>query len=181
MKRFLLSIALATAICGQVHALETPQPGKLDARVTSVVYQANNVVRIDATYGISTMLIFDEDEKFETISLGDSESWQVAPTEKGNILFIKPIAKDVVTNLNVVTSKRIYFLELHDYAPEAGKKKPTRNACTMEKKAIRKASAKISVLIRTNPYPAGLVGRTGKARTTRKDRKDPEPGKPVKV
>lgn len=122
MKRFLLSTAAMLFMSLNSFALETPKPGQLDARVTSVVYQPNNVVRIDATYGISTMLIFDEDEKFETISLGDSESWQVAPTEKGNILFIKPVAANVVTNLNVVTSKRIYFLELHDYAPEAGKK-----------------------------------------------------------
>lgn len=123
MKRFLLTALLAASLSASAAtAAQDPIPGKLDARVTSVVYQPNNVVRIDATYGISTMLIFDEDEKFETISLGDSESWQVAPTEKGNILFIKPIAKNVVTNLNVVTSKRIYFLELHDYAPDAGKK-----------------------------------------------------------
>ncbi len=90
--------------------------------MTSVVYQPNNVVKVSATYGISTMIIFDEDEKFETISLGDTDSWQVAPSEKGNILFVKPIAKDVSTNMNVVTSKRIYFLELNDYAPEAGKR-----------------------------------------------------------
>ena len=122
MRRFLLSTAIVLASSFSAFALETPTPGKLDSRVTSVVYQQNNVVRIDATYGISTMLIFDEDEKFETISLGDSDSWQVAPTEKGNILFIKPIAQDVVTNLNIVTTKRIYFLELHDFAPNANKK-----------------------------------------------------------
>ncbi|KAE8235039.1 hypothetical protein A4X03_0g9926, partial [Tilletia caries] len=104
------------------YAAQQPRPGSLDARVTSVVYQPNNVVKVSATYGISTMIIFDEDEKFETISLGDTDSWQVAPSEKGNILFVKPIAKDVSTNMNVVTSKRIYFLELNDYAPEAGKK-----------------------------------------------------------
>ena len=122
MRRLLLSTAFVLTSSFGALALETPKPGKLDSRVTSVVYQQNNVVRIDATYGISTMLIFDEDEKFETISLGDSDSWQVAPTEKGNILFIKPIAQDVVTNLNIVTTKRIYFLELHDFAPTANKK-----------------------------------------------------------
>lgn len=120
--RFLLAAAFSAAILSHAHAAQTPRAGSLDSRVTSVVYQPNNVVKISATYGISTMIIFDEDEKFETISLGDTESWQVAPTEKGNILFVKPTAKNVVTNMNVVTTKRIYFLELHDYAPEAGKK-----------------------------------------------------------
>ncbi|MEE9909965.1 TrbG/VirB9 family P-type conjugative transfer protein [Brucella intermedia] len=119
--RLLLAAALSAAILSHAPAAQTPRAGSLDSRVTSVVYQPNNVVKISATYGISTMIIFDEDEKFETISLGDTESWQVAPTEKGNILFVKPTAKNVVTNMNVVTTKRIYFLELHDYAPDAGR------------------------------------------------------------
>lgn len=122
MKRLLFSAALSVAIQTQAHGAQTPRPGNLDGRVTSVVYQPNNVVTVNATYGISTMIIFDEDEKFETISLGDTESWQVAPSEKGNILFVKPVAKNVTTNMNVVTTKRIYFIELHDYAPEAGHK-----------------------------------------------------------
>ncbi|MGV2102869.1 TrbG/VirB9 family P-type conjugative transfer protein [Rhizobium sp. 21-4511-3d] len=103
-------------------AVETPAAGRLDPRVTSVVYQPNNVVRVFATYGISTMIIFDEDEKFETIAVGDTSSWDVVPTDKGNILFVKPKAKNVATNMNVVTTKRIYYLELNDYAPEDNKK-----------------------------------------------------------
>lgn len=121
IKRLLLSAACAIAMMTHVHAAQAPRPGSLDSRVTSVVYQSNNVVKVSATYGISTMIIFDEDEKFETISLGDTDSWQVAPSEKGNILFVKPIAKNVATNMNVVTSKRIYFLELNDHAPSDGK------------------------------------------------------------
>ncbi len=119
--RLPLAAAFSTVLLLHAHAAQTPRAGSLDSRVTSVIYQPNNVVKISATYGISTMIIFDEDEKFETISLGDTESWQVAPTEKGNILFVKPTAKNVVTNMNVVTTKRIYFLELHDYAPDAGR------------------------------------------------------------
>lgn len=122
IKLFLTSAAIFAAILTHAHAAQTPRPGSLDARVTSVVYQQNNVVKVAATYGISTMILFDEDEKFETISLGDTESWQVAPSEKGNILFVKPIAKNVATNMNIVTTKRIYFIELHDFSPDAGKK-----------------------------------------------------------
>jgi type IV secretion system protein VirB9 len=112
----------ATASVTSAFAAQTPASGRLDPRVTTVVYQPNNVVRVFATYGISTMIIFDEDEKFETVALGDTESWDVVPTDKGNILFVKPKAKQVTTNMNVVTTKRIYYLELNDYAPEDGKK-----------------------------------------------------------
>ncbi|WP_404947096.1 TrbG/VirB9 family P-type conjugative transfer protein [Rhizobium terrae] len=121
MKPFALQAACCSLVAANVFAAQAPRPGSLDQRVTSVVYQLNNVVEVSATYGISTMIIFDEDEKFETISLGDTDSWQVAPSEKGNILFVKPVAKDVATNMNVVTTKRIYFLKLNDYAPRDGK------------------------------------------------------------
>jgi type IV secretion system protein VirB9 len=120
--RSLLIALLVAGSSTSAHAAQTPKGGSLDSRVTSVTYQENNVVQVFATYGISTMIIFDEDEKFETISLGDTESWQVVPAEKGNILFVKPIAKNVATNMNVVTDKRIYYLELHDFAPQAGRK-----------------------------------------------------------
>jgi type IV secretion system protein VirB9 len=120
-RAFAVAFALVGSL-GQGNAAQTPKGGSLDARVTSVTYQENNVVQVFATHGISTMIIFDEDEKLETISLGDTESWQVVPAEKGNILFVKPIAKDVATNMNVVTDKRIYYLELHDFAPEAARK-----------------------------------------------------------
>ncbi|MCS4096094.1 TrbG/VirB9 family P-type conjugative transfer protein [Rhizobium sp. BK176] len=114
-------IAAALAVLAQALPLasaETPSAGRLDPRVTRVVYQPENVVRVSATYGISTMIIFDEDETFETIAVGDTESWDVVPTDKGNILFVKPKARNVATNLNVVTTKRIYYLELNDFAPE---------------------------------------------------------------
>ncbi len=117
-----LAVAISWITVSQAEAMQTPVAGRLDPRVTSVVYQPNNVVKVFATYGISTMIIFDEDEKFETIALGDTESWDVVPTDKGNILFVKPKGKNVTTNLNVVTNKRIYYLELNDFAPEAGKK-----------------------------------------------------------
>ncbi|MGZ2488297.1 type IV secretion system protein VirB9 [Rhizobium pisi] len=123
IKPLLIAIAVAPMIgTNSAGAAETPLAGRLDARVTSVVYQPNNVVRVFATYGVSTMIIFDEEEKFETIAVGDTDSWDVVPTEKGNILFVKPKAKNVATNMNVVTTKRIYYLELNDYAPEENKK-----------------------------------------------------------
>ncbi|MBQ0707904.1 MULTISPECIES: TrbG/VirB9 family P-type conjugative transfer protein [unclassified Ochrobactrum] len=160
MRRLLfLTAVFSAAIFPYAYGSETPRPGSLDPRVTSVVYQPNNVVRISATYGISTMIIFDEDEKFETISLGDTDSWQVAPVEKGNILFVKPTAKNVVTNMNVVTTKRIYFLELYDYAPEAGKKifgvrfiypEKDVNAAIRKEAEFRAANPNISAIDKAN-------------------------------
>ncbi|MBZ9772601.1 P-type conjugative transfer protein VirB9 [Mesorhizobium sp. CO1-1-8] len=120
-KRAFASLLYLIALGSVALAAQTPKGGALDRRVTSVIYQMNNVVQVSATYGISTMIIFDEDERFQTISLGDTDSWQVVPAEKGNILFVKPTARNVTTNMNVVTDKRIYYLELRDNEPEATK------------------------------------------------------------
>lgn len=122
-RAFLLTAGLSvTLFAWGALAAQSPQPGPLDRRVTVVTYRANDVVRINATYGISTMIIFGDGEKFETIALGDTESWQVVPTDKGNILFVKPVAKNASTNLNVVTNKRIYYFELFDHDQAEQKK-----------------------------------------------------------
>ncbi|MBX8827180.1 TrbG/VirB9 family P-type conjugative transfer protein [Ochrobactrum sp. SFR4] len=159
MLRVFLAGTLSATLFSPALAEQSPRAGSLDPRITSVVYQANNVVKIAATYGISTMILFDEDEKFETISLGDTDSWQVAPVEKGNILFVKPVAKNVMTNMNVVTNKRIYFLELRDYAPEAGKKvfgvrfvypEKNLNAAMRKEAEFRAANPNISKIDKAN-------------------------------
>ncbi len=160
MRRLILSTAaFLAAVLPHAYGAQTPRPGSLDARVTNVVYQPNNVVKISATYGVSTMIIFDEDEKFEIISLGDTDSWQIAPADKGNILFVKPTAKNVNTNMNVVTSKRIYFLELQDYAPSAGKEvfgvrftypEKDLNASIRKEAEFRAANPNISMIDKAN-------------------------------
>ncbi|KQY18548.1 hypothetical protein ASD31_24400 [Rhizobium sp. Root482] len=90
MRSIPMLVALTLGLLSDARAAQTPASGGLDPRITSVVYQRNNVVRVFATYGISTMIIFDEGETFETVALGDTESWDVVPTDKGNILFVKP-------------------------------------------------------------------------------------------
>ncbi len=57
-----LAASIAALTMVQAYAAQQPRPGSLDARVTSVVYQPNNVVKVSATYGISTMIIFVEDD-----------------------------------------------------------------------------------------------------------------------
>ena len=54
------------------------------------------------------MIVLGEDEKIETLALGDSIAWKVEPNKRGNIIFVKPVEKNAFSNLNVVTSKRIY-------------------------------------------------------------------------
>ena len=109
MKKSIITIAFYL-FCAAANAAQSPVPGKQDQRITTIAYQANDVITIKATYGISTMVIFDAEEKFVTVSLGDTESWQVAPSETGNILFVKPIAKNITTIFNFVTKTLFFFI-----------------------------------------------------------------------
>jgi type IV secretion system protein VirB9 len=95
-----------------VLAESTPRPGALDPRVRQVRFQADQVVAIDATFGISTMVVFGEGEKIESIAVGDSVSWRVEPNRRGNIIFLKPVEPNAATNMNVVTDKRLYAFVL---------------------------------------------------------------------
>lgn len=89
-------------------AEEAPWAGRYDARVREVAYRPDEVVAINGSYGVSTMIVLGDDEKIETLALGDSMAWKVEPNKQGNIIFVKPVEKNAFSNLNVVTTKRIY-------------------------------------------------------------------------
>ncbi len=112
MARCLILILVMAFPAGRALAESIPRPGHLDPRIRSVVYNPNNVTAIDATYGTSTMIELQPDEKIETIAIGDSIAWKVEPNRAGNIIFVKPVAKKAFSNLNVVTDKRIYSFVL---------------------------------------------------------------------
>lgn len=98
-----------------------PAPGRTDPRIRTVVYNRDNVTAIDATYGTSTMIELQPDEKIETLALGDSLAWKVEPNHKGNIIFVKPIDKNAQSNLNIVTDRRVYsFILRSNLRPPTG-------------------------------------------------------------
>ena len=65
--------------------------------------------------------------------------------------------------------------------PETSNRRPARNADIVARKATEKASVRRSVLMQINLNPARLDKETSKARTMKKDQKDLEPRRPVKV
>ncbi|MDE2115803.1 MAG: P-type conjugative transfer protein VirB9, partial [Hyphomicrobiales bacterium] len=89
-----------------------PHAGPIDHRIRYVTYNRNDVVQVDASYGASTMITFDKDEKVQTLALGDALAWKVEPNHAGNVLFVKPIDKHARDNLNVITNKHTYIFVL---------------------------------------------------------------------
>ena len=116
--RTLLAAVLLGVTVFPASAEIAPRSGPLDKRIRYVTYHKDDVIRVDASYGASTMIVFQEDEKIETLGAGDAMAWKVEPNKKGNILFVKPVEKNAAANLNVITTKRQYvFLLTADFRP----------------------------------------------------------------
>ncbi|MDE1992295.1 MAG: TrbG/VirB9 family P-type conjugative transfer protein [Rhizobiaceae bacterium] len=89
-------------------AESVPQAVKADARIRTVPFQKDNIIYLAGMLGVSTMIVFNDDEKIATVAMGDSVAWQAVPDQSRQYLFIKPLEPNAVTNMNVVTSKRVY-------------------------------------------------------------------------
>jgi type IV secretion system protein VirB9 len=91
-------------------AEKEPRPITTDSRIKQVMYSANEVYEIVATYGFQTVVEFAETEEIKLVAIGDSIAWQAVPM--GSKLFLKPVEPNTVTNMTVNTNKRIYFFNL---------------------------------------------------------------------
>lgn len=112
IRRLALAVSISVLTISQALSEATPRPGRVDARIRDVTYNRDNVTAIDASYGTSTMIQLQSGEKIETLALGDAIAWKVEPNRKGDIIFVKPIDKNAQSNLNVVTTKRVYVFLL---------------------------------------------------------------------
>ena len=118
---FIGMTAILTSI--NTFALETPHMGKLDKRVRHINYQPNQVVKLVGHYGFATDIAFAQGERIKQIAMGDSDAWSVTTVD--NHIFIKPKAKNAVTNMTVLTAysrsnQRVYNFELSAHWSQHG-------------------------------------------------------------
>lgn len=109
-----LVLALSSPLA---QAESVPQAVKADARIRTVPFQKDNIIYLAGMMGVSTMIVFNDDEKIATVAMGDSVAWQAVPDQSKQYLFIKPLEANAVTNMNVVTSKRVYNFMLTGATP----------------------------------------------------------------
>jgi type IV secretion system protein VirB9 len=93
------------------HALQEPRPIATDSRIRTLRFSPNEVYQFIGHYGYQSTIEFADDEKIQTVSIGDSLAWMVNPA--GNRLFLKPIEQNALTNMTVITDKHVYLFELH--------------------------------------------------------------------
>ncbi|MDJ0450941.1 TrbG/VirB9 family P-type conjugative transfer protein [Methylocystis sp. JR02] len=101
-------MAFAASVASSVMAERAPRPVPADYRIRTVPFEKDNVVMLYGTMGVSTMIVFGEDERIATVAMGDTLAWQAVPDQSKRFLFLKPLDRDAATNMNVVTNKRIY-------------------------------------------------------------------------
>ncbi len=108
MREIALVLIIAAVGITPAFAEQAPRALIQDSRIRTVPFQRDNVVVVHGALGVSTMVAFGDDERIETVAIGDSVGWQAVPDQSKRFLFIKPLEPHAVTNMNVVTRKRIY-------------------------------------------------------------------------
>lgn len=131
MKSIIL-IALALMLSGTAWSAAVPQASRYDARVQQVVYNPLNVTVVNTRPGFITTLVFDSDEAVISARPGFEEAWEAtpdanrvnvrpvalvqgAPGADGNAtqVVIPPNNQDWHTNMLIVTTRRLYNVELN--------------------------------------------------------------------
>lgn len=112
MKNLILALSVAASLSGTALAATSPKGMSADPRVKTVSYNENDVTTLKGYYGYQTTIRFAPYETIQNISIGDSVAWQVVPNKAGNLLFVKPVEERAITNMTVITDRRIYNFEL---------------------------------------------------------------------
>jgi len=98
------AVALAAPARGQEAA---PDP-----RIRTIVYAPDQVVEVHASPGYAVVVELGEDERIDTIVVGDSDGWQVTATKRADQLVIKPASNAFTTNMVVTTDNRRHVFVL---------------------------------------------------------------------
>lgn len=91
-------------------AEDDDMPLTIDNRIKTYIYSPNEIYLMVLHFGFQSHIEFAVGEEIQTISLGDAYAWEINPL--ANRLFIKPMAKNIRTNMTIITSKRTYQFDI---------------------------------------------------------------------
>lgn len=118
--RIILALLLIFTFSRSV-AYDNDIPLTTDSRIKTYVYSPNEVYLLVLHFGFQSSIEFGKNEAIETITLGDSYAWKITPL--GNRLFIKPMERDIRTNMTVITNRQTYQFDIVAKELEAGDEK----------------------------------------------------------
>lgn len=104
-------LLVVTLLCSAAYAVVESRPLSSDRRFHVITYRVNEVFKYVGHYEYQSSIVFEQGETIKTISMGNTEGWQMIPS--GNRMFIKPVGDGADTNMTLITDKRIYYFELY--------------------------------------------------------------------
>ena len=114
------TMAFGLAVVGPAYAEQIPTALPADGRIKRFVYNEHTVYRLDTHTNFISTVQFGAGENVESIQVGDSASWQIVRLKRGDVISIKPLNSDAVTNMTVYTDRRVYTFELRAKRGRAG-------------------------------------------------------------
>ena len=105
-----LALACLAIAVGACHAEVGTVPSASDARIQTVRYSPDNIIRISAAEGVVTTIELSKKEEIKDFAMGDRDAWHAAIN--GNLFVLKPKDVKADTNLTLFTNKRSYLFQL---------------------------------------------------------------------
>ncbi|PCJ26958.1 MAG: hypothetical protein COA94_04605 [Rickettsiales bacterium] len=115
----LASMLILAASCGLAYSNDVPLT--TDSRIKTYLYSPNEVYLLVLHYGFQSHIEFGKNEEIETITVGDSYAWKITPLN--NRLFIKPMERNIRTNMTIITNRKIYQFDIVAKELESGSEK----------------------------------------------------------
>ncbi|MFZ3178618.1 MAG: TrbG/VirB9 family P-type conjugative transfer protein, partial [Methylocystis silviterrae] len=81
MRAISIHLVMAMFAAAPAFAEQAPRAVIQDSRIRTVPFQRDNVVVVHGALGVSTMVAFGDDERIETVAIGDSVGWQAVPDQ----------------------------------------------------------------------------------------------------
>lgn len=106
----LLWIACFALAAGQSHAEVGTVPSASDARIQTVRFTGDDIIRIAAAEGVVTTIELSKKEEIKDFAMGDRDAWHAAIN--GNLFVLKPKDIKADTNLTLFTNRRSYLFQL---------------------------------------------------------------------
>ncbi|CAN7497217.1 MULTISPECIES: TrbG/VirB9 family P-type conjugative transfer protein [unclassified Variovorax] len=95
---------------GFVRAEVGTVPSASDARIQTVKFTGDNIIRIAAAEGVVTTIELSKKEEIKDFAMGDRDAWHAAIN--GNLFVLKPKDVKADTNLTIFTNRRSYLFQL---------------------------------------------------------------------
>ena len=81
-----------------------PIPSATDFRIKKVLYVKDSPIEYIGTYGVESMITFDESEKIDKLIISDASAWSIKKLYD-HVLLLTPIEKNANTYMTIISNK----------------------------------------------------------------------------